>query len=121
MVKHLSGELFDHEAVCLSSPTDIDHPRFLGAPELDPPTGESTATVTINVFNAWSIDINSLCAAVWDTTAIISGVDHGACACIKKEKGIDLLWCACRHHISEVDISHVFTAIRGPTTGNVSN
>ena len=101
------------------SPTDIDHPQFLGAPELDPPAGEKRARVTTNIFNAWSIDINSLYAAVWDTTAVKSGVGHGFCACIEKEKGIAFLWCACRHHMSEVDMTHVFTAMRGPTTGKM--
>ena len=52
MVKHLSGESFDHEAVCFPSRTDIGHPQFLGAPELDPLTGENTARVTINMLDA---------------------------------------------------------------------
>ena len=123
VVKHGSGESFDHEAVCLPLSTEIDHPPFLGAPELDPPTSEYTARVVINMLEAWSIDINSLYATVWDTTAVVTMVlvllTMGACTCIEREKGTALLWCACCHHIEEVHITHVFTAIRGPNTGKM--
>ncbi len=62
VVKYLSGEAHDHEAICLSAPTQLAHPQFLGAPLLDPPTGQNTANVTIDILNAWNIDIDALFA-----------------------------------------------------------
>jgi hypothetical protein len=118
VVKYLSGEAHDHEAVCLSGPTQMNHPQFLGAPLLDPPTGENTATVATSMLEAWEIDINILFAAVWDTTAVNTGVDHGACSYIERQKGTALLWCACRHHMAEIHMTHVFDAVRGATKGN---
>ena len=62
VVKYLSGEAHDHEAICLSAPTQLAHPQFLGAPLLDPPTGQNTANVTIDILNASNIDIDTLLA-----------------------------------------------------------
>ena len=69
----------DHEAVCLSGPTQLN-PQFLGAPVLEPATWENTATVTLSILDAWNVPTDSLFASVWDTTAVNTGVDHGACA-----------------------------------------
>ena len=71
------------------------------------------------MLDAWSIDINSLYVAIWCTTAVNSGVDHGACTCIEREKETALLWCFCRHHTAEVHLTYVFIAIQGPTTGYI--
>lgn len=115
-VKYLSGEAFDHEAVCLSGPLDLAHPQFLGAPVLDPATGQNTAAVTREMLEAWNIDLNELFATIWDTTAVNSGVENGACACLERERGSAYLWCACRHHIYEIHMTHVYEVIRGRTT-----
>lgn len=117
VVKHLSGVAHDHEAVCLSAPTDLDQPQFLGAPLIQPATGENTAAATISMLDGWDIDVQTLFAAVWDTASVNSGVDNGACACLERQKGSALLWCACRHHIYEVHMTHVFDRIRGKTHG----
>ena len=114
MVKYLSGEVHDHEAMCLSGPTQLN-PQFLVAPVLEPATGDNTATVTLSILQAWNVGIDSLFASVWDTTAVNTGVDHGACACIERRRGTALLWCACRHHMAEIHMTHVFNAIRVPT------
>ena len=114
VVKYLSGEAHDHEAVCLSGPTQLN-PQFLGAPVLEPATWENTATVPLSILDAWNAPINSLFASVWDTTAVNTGVDHGACACIKRRKGTALLWCACRHHMTEIHMTHVFNAVSVPS------
>ena len=104
VVKYLSGEVHDHEAVCLSGPTQLA-PQFLGAPVLEPATGQNTATVTLSILEAWNVGTDSLFASVWDTTAVNTGVDHGACACIERRKGSAFLWCACRHHIAEIHMT----------------
>lgn len=110
---YLSGEAHDHEAVCLSGPTQLNR-QFLGAPVLEPATWENTAAETLSILEAWNVGTVSLFASVWDTTAVNTGVDHGAGACIERRKGTALLWCACRHHMAEIHITHVFNAIKGP-------
>ena len=72
-----------------------------------------SANVTISMLEAWGITVNDLFATVWDTTAVNTGVDHGACAYIEHRRGTALLWCACRHHIAEVHITHVFDRVGG--------
>ena len=99
VVKYFSGEAHDHEAVCLSGPTQLN-PQFLGAPVLEPATGENMAAVTLLILEAWNVGTDDLFASVLDTTVVNTGVDHGACACMARRKGIALLWCACRHHMA---------------------
>jgi len=117
VVKHMSGEVKDHEAVCLSAPTDLQQPQFLGAPQIEPATGANMARATCNVLNEWEIPIGSLFASVWDTTSVNTGVHNGACACIEREKGSALLWCACRHHVCEIHMTRTFNTVRGTTNG----
>ena len=80
VVKYLSGEAHDHEAVCLSAPTQLDNPQFLGAPILDPPTGENTANVTISMLEAWGITFNDL---------FCYSVGHNSCEHWRRP------WCMC--------------------------
>ena len=43
----------------------------------------------------------------FDTTAANTGHLSGACICLQQSMGKALLWCACRHHIGEVILSHI--------------
>lgn len=49
---------------------------------------------------------------VFDTTS--SNTDHvtAACVSVQKKLGRALLWSACRHHIGEVVLSHVFADLK---------
>ena len=44
----------------------------------------------------------------FDTTSSNTGHVTAACVTIQQQLGRALLWCACRHHVGEVVISHVF-------------
>ena len=72
-----------------------------------------SANVTISMLEAWGITVNDLFATVWDTTAVNTGVDHGACAYIEHRRSTALLQCACQHHIAKVHMTHVFDRVRG--------
>ncbi len=65
VVKYLSGEANDYEAVCLSVPTQLDSPQFLGSPLLDPHAGEKTASVREHILDACNIPVDTLFAVVW--------------------------------------------------------
>jgi hypothetical protein len=54
---------------------------------------------------------------VFDTTASNSGLKKGACAIIENSIGEELAWVACRHHIMEVVLASVFSALFGCSSG----
>ena len=66
VVKHRSGESFDHEAICFSSPVDIDHYQFLGAPELDFPTVEITVGVSPTMFKFLILRLKKIKKNTWE-------------------------------------------------------
>lgn len=54
---------------------------------------------------------------VFDTTASNTGLHQGACVRIEEILGLEFAWFACRHHVMEVMLSHVFISIFGSTGG----
>ncbi|KAG0714028.1 hypothetical protein GWK47_014936 [Chionoecetes opilio] len=52
----------------------------------------------------------------FDTTASNSGMLAGACVHLENLLGRSLLWLACRHHVLEVVLEHVFEKCCGPST-----
>lgn len=53
----------------------------------------------------------------FDTTAANSGILTGACIRIEAFLGHSFLWLACRHHIHEIVLKHVFEQCCGPSCG----
>ena len=53
----------------------------------------------------------------FDTTASNTGMFQGACMRIEQDLDKDLLWLACRHHVSEVILRDVFMECVGPSSG----
>ncbi len=45
---------------------------------------------------------------VFDTTARNTGHVSGTCISIQRDQNHTLLWSACRHHVGEVILTHVF-------------
>lgn len=52
-------------------------------------------------------------ALVFDTTSSNTGVRSGSATFIELELEIAVLWLACRHHIHELHIRHVWNAVGG--------
>lgn len=81
--------------------------KLLGIPKLLNATGESQAKAVVELINEWKLadKIVSMC---FDTTASNTGVRNGACKIIEDILGKPLFSLACRHHIMELILSHVF-------------
>ena len=53
----------------------------------------------------------------FDTTASNSGLIKGACVRIERELGRSVLWLACRYHVYEDILGHVFDVCLGCSSG----
>ncbi|XP_063615336.1 uncharacterized protein LOC134788372 [Penaeus indicus] len=63
------------------------------------------------LLNSWDC-ADSIVNMVFDTTASNTGHVTGACVSIQQELGRALLWSACRHHVGETIIRHVFDDLK---------
>ncbi|KZS10355.1 Uncharacterized protein APZ42_025189 [Daphnia magna] len=70
----------------------------------------SISTSTIKLSSDWDV-LGRLGGQVFDTTASNSGINAGCCALIEKEIFRPILWLACRHHMFELHIRHVWEAV----------
>lgn len=81
--------------------------KFIGAPKVQPSTGENIAAAVQNKLNEWNI-ANRITAISFDTTSSNTGILNGACTLLQKNLGQKLLYLACRHHVYEIILRAVF-------------
>ena len=87
-----------------------DNMKLLGSANYCPGTSSAGQTVSdsvINLVRDWNCQ-DAIVSMCFDTTAANTGHLSGACICLQQDIGKALLWCACRHHIGELIIGHVF-------------
>lgn len=77
--------------------------------------GEKVATSTKHLLEDWQCADN-VKAMVFDTTASNTGLWTAACVKIQEVLGRELLWLACRHHVGEIILSHVWKFIQIETS-----
>lgn len=79
-------------------------------PGQDRQAGDIIADHTIGLLNSWQCSVN-VKNLVFDTTSANTG--HLTAACIKIQSSLQkpLLWSGCRHHVGELVLKHVFTAL----------
>jgi hypothetical protein len=86
--------------------------KLLGVPSYLPGTdrksGDIIADLTMDLLKSWNC-VDSIINMTFDTTASNTGHVSAACVTIQQRLGRALLWSACRHHVGEVILSHVFT------------
>ncbi|KAG0728124.1 hypothetical protein GWK47_033149 [Chionoecetes opilio] len=117
IIEYALGMHDDCNAVVLSGPGDCP-PTFLGAPIVKRGTGQELCTKCLEILAVYDIPIESIIAAVFDTTASNTGIQQGCC--IRLEQAIQhaILWNACRHHMAELHVKHMWSgfmpAIKGP-------
>lgn len=68
--------------------------KFLGAPKIEPSTGEKIAEAVHNVLVEWNIS-EKVVAASFDTTSANTGLDRGACALLNDLLGRKLINLGC--------------------------
>lgn len=78
-------------------------------------TGDIISSHTHDLLQSWNCLTNvvSLC---FDTTAANTGHLTAACVAIQARLDKALLWCACRHHVGEVLLTHVFDSLNIETS-----
>ena len=91
--------------------TGTDTEQLLGVPKLTSGTGKAQAAAALSCLNDWNIcdNVKGIC---FDTTASNTGCFNGACILIERALGRNLLHFACRHHIMEIVLEKVFTALK---------
>ena len=85
--------------------------KLLGVPAYQPGTdrkaGDIQADLTVDLLTLPKCG-SSVVNITFDTTALNTGHGTAACVTIQQRLGRALLWSACRHHIAEAILSHVF-------------
>lgn len=90
--------------------------EILGVPVAEDGTGQEVArTVFQQVERVGARE--QIIGFSFDTTAANSGMLTGACIHLENLLGRPVLWLACRHHVLEVVLKHVFEKCCGPSTG----
>ena len=91
--------------------------KLLAAPKLSAGSGQQMCDATMQALHDWNIPLNRVVSLCFDTTSSNTGIHRGACTLLEQQIGHGLLHTACRHHIHEVILSHVFKLCFGPSTG----
>ena len=90
---------------------DSNEIKLLGVPAYKPGTdrksGDIISDLTVNLLHSWKC-ADSIVNMVFDTTASNTGHLSAACITIQNDLKRALLWSACRHHVGEVILTHVF-------------
>lgn len=93
--------------------------KLLGVPGYQPGTdrksGDIIADLTLKLLLSWNC-AESVVNMTFDTTASNTGHVTAACVTIQQRLGRALLWSACRHHVGEVVLSHVFNDLQIETS-----
>lgn len=89
--------------------------KLLGVPSYQPGTdrksGDIIADLTVGLLSSWQCT-ESVVNMTFDTTASNTGHVTAACVTVQKQLGRALLWSACRHHVGEIILSHVFDDLK---------
>ncbi len=59
---------------------------------------------------------DNICGMVFDTTSSNTGAHTAACVSLQTLLNRILLWFACRHHVGEVILTHVWEALKIETS-----
>jgi hypothetical protein len=97
--------------IIISGPTAE---RILHVPKLVNGTGKAIAEAVFSTLQEWNV-ADKIKAMSFDTTASNSGIRSGAAVLIEEKLNRHLLHLPCRHHIMEIVLRDVFTALMGPS------
>lgn len=112
MLPDLIGKKVDRLAIIVSGYNTM---KLLGAPKLLAGTGEAQASAVFNLLEEWQIShlVQAIC---FDTTASNTGIKAGACGILQDKLNKPVLHLACRHHVLELLVAKVFSAVLEQTT-----
>lgn len=116
IIEYALGMHDDCNAVVLSGPGDCP-PTFLGAPIVRRGTGQQLCIKCLEILAVYDIPIESIIAAVFDTTASNTGIQQGCCTRLEQAIQHAILWNACRHHMAELHVKHMWSSFVPATKG----
>ena len=85
---------------------------MIGVPLINDSTGRTQMNSTVDLLDEWKVK-DEVIGMSFDTTSSNSGIRNGCCSLMEIKLARALLWCACRHHTSELHVKHAWQAIRG--------
>ena len=95
--------------------SDIGGTKLLGVPAIRQKSssfaGSLIADVPDELIKIWDCQ-NSLSGMVFDTTSSNTGTQTAACVTLQNTISKPLLWFACRHHVGEVVLGHVWDVLK---------
>ena len=77
--------------------------------------GEKIAQASLELIKIWDC-AKSLRGMVFDTTSSNTGAQAAACVSLQNALSKPLLWFACRHHIGEIILTHVWAVLNIETS-----
>ena len=80
-------------------------------PGFDQKSGDIIANLMVNLLKQWDC-AGAVVNMVFDTTASNTGHISASCVAVQQKLQKELLWSACRHHMGEVVVSHVFDGLK---------
>jgi len=120
IMEDFSGSLSAHQKVerlpILVS--GFDAVKLLAVPKLHSGMAVTMVKEIIATVDDWKLRdrIKGLC---FDTTAANTGIKGGVCVLLEAEIGRELIYLACRHHISETVLQHVFSLYDVSKSGDI--
>lgn len=84
--------------------------KLLGVPAL-PYTSTEKAGSLISEASMILLSVENVTGMVFDTTSSKTGSQTAACVSLQLTLERPLLWFACRHHVGEIILSHVWDAL----------
>ena len=92
--------------------------KLLGVPAIlykSSSAGEKIAQASLELIKIWDC-AKSLRGMVFDTTSSNTGAQTAACVSLQNALSKPLLWFACRHHIGEIILTHVWAVLNVETS-----
>jgi hypothetical protein len=118
IIQVMSGLTEDRIAVVISSAGGDISGQFLASPAIPSGTGRAQADAVYDVLRLWNLILGRIIKAmVFDTTPSNTGWKSGAAILLERLLGYALFYLACRHHISELHVSHANEDCRGVANG----
>ena len=103
-------------AILISGGPDHVNGKLLSVPTIPDGTGLSQTLATMNALREWSC-VDSIIGLCYDTTSSNTGRHRGAVAILEDMLEKKVLHLECRHHVLELVVGGVATALFGKTTG----
>ena len=84
--------------------------KILAVPKLGDVKAEGTAAVILDALEDWKVK-NRIVAMCFDTTVVNTGAKSEVYLRLEMSLGRQLIYLVCRHHMMEIVLEHVFSAL----------